>query len=361
MTGISQSHTLILLSFAIGVACVFYIRSKDRFEKEPLFILLAVVLWGGVWSYLISGVLYSILDQWGINNLTNTWGALLVIGPVEEISKLAGLFACYFFIRKQLNEPVDGLLYMACVALGFSLIENYSYAVSAPKGATGLFFSRLLICTPAHINFSAFMGLAFYLFVQNKRTVALLAAAFCYGAIVHGIYDSIAFNGYVIILLVLVVWLSYRFAVTLLGYAIARSQFRINLADFLNDDATVQIDNEMQCPVCDNDGTGPTVYLHAQRITKCDQCGNYVTSPKGLRTILQHFAAAPTKSFFGRLEMETNAETKPAGNPVVRKSPDGRTVAFNLPRLNQLIEIDNQRIIDRIESRWWFPKLLIAG
>ena len=358
MMGITQSQTFILLSFAIGVICVFYIRSKDRFEKEPLLILAAVVLWGGVWSYVISGILYETLARWGIDNLANTWGALLVIGPVEEISKLAALFSCYFFIRKQLNEPVDGLLYMACVALGFSLIENYYYAVSTSQGTTALFFSRLLICTPAHINFSAFMGLAFYLFVKNHRTFPLLAAAFCYGAIVHGVYDMIAFSGLLLFLLVVVVWWSYRFAVKLLGYATAKSQFRITLADYLNNDAKPRMAFNRPCPVCSDDTIGRTTHLQAHRITRCEHCGNFVTSPKGLRSILHHFAAAPSKTFFGRLEMETTAETLPSGAPIVRKSPDGQTVAFDLSQLNRLIDIDNQQVIDHIESRWWFPKVL---
>ena len=358
MTGITQSQTFILLSFAIGVICVFYIRSKDRFEKEPLFILATVVLWGGVWSYVISGILYETLARWGIDNLANARGALLVIGPVEEISKLAALFSCYFFIRKQLNEPVDGLLYMACVALGFSLIENYYYAMSTSQGATALFFSRLLICTPAHINFSAFMGLAFYMFVKNRHSFPLLVAAFCYGAIVHGVYDMIAFSGMWLFLLVVVVWLSYRFAVKLLGYATAKSQFRINLANYLNDDARPRMAFDRPCPVCREAVVGPTIHLHAHRITRCENCGNFVTSSKGLRSILHHFVAAPAKSFFGRLDMETTAETRPSGDPIVRKSPDGQTVAFDLAQLNRMIDIDNQRIIDQVESRWWYPKVL---
>ena len=56
-----------------------------------------------------------------------------------------------------MDEPTDSLIYMACVALGFSLIENYFYAVRNPS-TTPLIAIRLIICTPMHIAFSIFLG-----------------------------------------------------------------------------------------------------------------------------------------------------------------------------------------------------------
>ena len=227
------SFAYIAVSLLAGVLCVIYIRSRDRFEKEPFIHMLAVMGWGGLWSYAISGFLYDRLAQWGLYDLENAWGALLVIGPVEELSKLAALASSYVIIRRQLNEPVDGLLYMACVAVGFSLIENYEYALAAPAGGGRLLLMRLLVCTPAHINFSAFMGLAFYLLLRTRRACPLLLIAFCYASCIHGLYDLLIFNGYLIVPLALVIWLAYRVAASLLGYATATSQFRSGLASFL--------------------------------------------------------------------------------------------------------------------------------
>ncbi|MCU0561865.1 MAG: PrsW family intramembrane metalloprotease [Desulfobacterales bacterium] len=154
----SLNLLLVLLSFVIGIALTDYIRSFDLHEKEPLPQMFLVVLWGGAWSVGISVLTYRLLATTGLGRIDHFFGALLVIGPVEEAAKLLALFSSYFIIRKQLNEPTDGLIYMSCVALGFSLIENYFYATQTPGSGT-LIFLRLFISTPLHIFASIFMGI----------------------------------------------------------------------------------------------------------------------------------------------------------------------------------------------------------
>jgi RsiW-degrading membrane proteinase PrsW (M82 family) len=354
-----KPHVFTLLSFIIGVLCVVYIRAKDRFEKEPFGHLLAVTIWGGMWSYIISGLLYEQLARWGIFNLENTWGALLVIGPVEEGSKLAALFSSYLIIRKQLNEPVDGLLYMACVALGYSLIENYYYAVQMPQESARLFMARLLICTPMHINFSAFMGLAFYFFTRHRRAYGLLILSLAYAAVVHGLYDLIVFNSYFILLLALVVWLAYKWAVSLLGYATAKSQFRPSLWSFIATYPAAYLMPGLTCPDCGSTADKPTYLLLARTIQKCDRCEAYITTPAGLRTILHHFAAEPARNFWGRPVVGRRPHGSKSIAPPVRKSHDGRTLSFDLQSLNNLIVQRNRHTIRRMEARWWFPRRLI--
>ena len=363
-THLIKSYGFILLSFSIGLLCLGYIRSKDRFEKEPYGHLLAVACWGGLCSYIISGLLYDLLAHWGVNDLRNTWGALLVIGPVEEGSKLAALFSSYIIIRKQLNEPVDGLLYMACVALGFSLIENYFYAMDAPTGGSRLFFARLLICTPSHINFSAFMGLAFYFLVQYRGGTWLILPAFAYAAVVHGLYDMVVFNGFFIALLALVIWLAYKGAVSLLGYATAKSQFRQNLWSFLNTYPRAYLMRGLKCPACGSKAYKPTYRLLSQTIQKCDQCDSHITTPGGLRAILHHFSAAPSRNFLGRPIIGKRIrgkapESSIMESSIINRSSDGRRISFNLKVLNHLIVQQNRQTVRRMERHWWFPAKLV--
>lgn len=356
-----KPYAYILVSFIIGLLCVAYIRSKDRFEKEPFGHLLAVTCWGGLWSWVISGILYDQLGRWGLTNLQNTWGALLVIGPVEELSKLSALFSSYFIIRKQLNEPVDGLLYMACAALGFSLIENYYYAMEMTRHSSRLLFARLLICTPSHINFSAFMGLAFYFFVNHRRIYPLLILSFCYAAIVHGIYDLMVFNGYLIILLALVIWLAYKAAVKLLAYATAKSQFRQSLWTFLSTHPSPYLMTGLKCPTCGSTADKPTIHLFSNPIQKCDQCDDYITTPAGLRAILHHFSAEPAKNLLGQTIVGTRPHGHGTAPSVVHRSRDGKRFGFDLTALNNLIVQRNRHTIRRMESHWWFPRQLLSA
>jgi RsiW-degrading membrane proteinase PrsW (M82 family) len=350
-----KPYFFILASFIIGLLCVAYIRSKDRYEKEPFKYLLAVTVWGGIWSWAVSGILYNLLANWGVYDLRNAWGALLVIGPVEEASKLAALASAWLIIRNQLNEPVDGILYMACVALGFSLIENYYYAMDAPAGAGRLFFARLLICTPSHINFSAFMGLAFYYLTVHRKAYALLPLSFAYASMVHGIYDMIIFNGYLILPLAVTIWLAYKGAVALLGYATAKSQFRENLWTFISTDPTPYLMPGLTCPSCGSTADKTSYHLHSKTIQQCEQCQRHITTPAGLRTILGHFAAEPAKSFLGHpIINETSGKT------VIDHSNDGKRLSFDLATLNNLIVKRNRATIRKMETRWWFPVQSLA-
>ncbi len=346
----------VLISLLTGVLCVIYIRSKDRFEKEPYLILLFVAVWGGIWSYIISGLLYDFLAYWGWFNFRNAWGAFFVIGPVEEFSKGFALVSVYVIIRKQLNEPVDGLLYMACVALGFSLIENYYYALDAPSGKGLVLILRILICTPAHINFSAIMGLAFYFWLQNRRAYPLVIAAFCYAVVVHGIYNLIIFKEYLIFLLAIAIWLMYKFSKMLLDYATAKSNFRYSLHFYLTTTPHKYLFTGPPCPICENKAVKSTWILLSKKIQKCDVCGHYLTTLAGFRAILHHFAAAPAKSFLGRPLIYKQPIKNQANQQYLVKNDDHNVLGFDLSVLNRHIEISNNKVIKRIESHLIFPK-----
>ena len=218
----TTSLWFILLSFAVGLICVHGLRRLDKYEREPFGRLFAVVVWGGLWANYICLLLYGGLRGAGVTDLENSLGALLVIGPVEELSKLLALATSYAIFKRDLDEPLDGILYMACVALGFSLIENYYYAVELYPGRGFLFFTRLAICTPVHIAFSACMGLAFYIWVNNARAWGLLVCAFVYASLVHGIYDMVIFNHWTVVALALVIWLTIKATLALTAYAIEK-------------------------------------------------------------------------------------------------------------------------------------------
>ena len=228
---ISKAHILIALSFLIGLFCIRYIQSFDKHEKEPFGKMLMVTCWGGAWSILITMGLYQGLNAIGISGSKTTLGALLIIGPVEEMAKFLALLTSYFIYRSEFDEPVDGIIYMSCVALGFSLIENFFYAMR--PDSEYLLLLRLFISTPMHICFSAFMGLAFYFWQQNRNAAGLLIISFLLASISHGTYNLIIFNGYAIIVLFVVVGVILSWTIDLLSYATALSPHRVPLAAFI--------------------------------------------------------------------------------------------------------------------------------
>ena len=145
---------LILISFAFGILCIRHLRRYDVHEQEPLWVMVAVTIWGGFVSIVSSLFLYRMIQENGIALTDGFPFSYLYVGYVEELAKLLALVSCWPIIRKEMDEPTDGLIYMACVALGFSLIENYFYALANP-GINALIAIRLVICTPMHIASSA--------------------------------------------------------------------------------------------------------------------------------------------------------------------------------------------------------------
>src|SRR5512137_17480 len=93
----------ILLSILIGVLIIARLRSYDMYEKEAFTsMFIAFVLGGGV-SVIVALVFYGIFRLIGIDDdaAGTVAGSFLIIGPVEEFAKLAGLIFVFRMLRKQ--------------------------------------------------------------------------------------------------------------------------------------------------------------------------------------------------------------------------------------------------------------------
>ncbi|PBQ34445.1 hypothetical protein CNR22_22580 [Sphingobacteriaceae bacterium] len=124
---------LIFLAFAALVSVAMwldYFRQIDVFEKEGIFPMLVALFIGGCTPYLSLEV-YSILDKLDFTEkglfVNDAFFSILGIGLNEELSKLAGITIVFRLLRKQINEPIDFLIYAGITALGFSLVENFNY------------------------------------------------------------------------------------------------------------------------------------------------------------------------------------------------------------------------------------------
>lgn len=347
----------IAISFVLGLLCIRHIRGYDKHEQEPFLKMFGVTLWGGVWSVAISLLLYAVLARLGLRDLRNSFGALLVVGPVEEFAKLFAMASAYFIYSKELDEPVDGMIYMACVALGFSLIENFFYALRPNAGH--LLFVRILICTPMHICFSAFMGLALYMWLKNKRAFGLLVISFVLASVSHGVYDLIVFSGMALFVLYLVVRTLYRWTMDLLSYAVAQSPLRVSLTDFVRQYPNPVEQEGLECLYCNSRNPKLTFSMGRFRLQKCDNCEHYVVTKKGLVNIFHHFAAtfrSLKSNYYAKGIKDKNFSVLFDNNFV----SDARKLAFfDLEKLNGTLEKLNHAIAEKMEAHWWFPNNLL--
>jgi len=342
-------------SFIIGLLIIKYLRSLDLHEREPFVKMFLVTVWGGVWSVAISIYLYRIVHSAGIAGFDNILGALFIIGPVEELAKFVALLSSYFIIKDEINEPTDGLIYMSCVALGFSLIENYMYATRTPDSGY-LLILRVFFSTPIHILSSIFMGLSFYVMVRYKKGFRLFMVSYAYAILVHGLYDSIVFHGLAFLLLVWIIWVAYRWGISLLSYTTAKSPFRPSLKQFIERYPNPALEMGVACIHCGNPDNKHTYRIGKTRIQRCNACGSFVSTMRGLYHIFHHFG-----SEFGNLSkyyrhkdtLQTDYSTLFKGNYI---SEQKRAAFFQLDEMNAALAEFNAELIKQIEEKWWFTK-----
>jgi RsiW-degrading membrane proteinase PrsW (M82 family) len=280
----------ILLSAVIGLVIIAWIRSFDIYEKETFLAMFWAFLAGGSASVFVALAIYEILRLFGIDDsaVSTTIGSFLVIGPAEEFAKLVGLIIVYGLLRRHFNELTDGIIYMACVALGFSIIENYFYANSG-EGSQFLLFYRVFISTPAHISFSIIIGYAWYRYKVEKRPVRIVIGALLTASILHGIFDALAFSPWFNFLLLIYLYLIINQSLKIIQYTNIISPFRPGFVE-LFDHPTGEAVAELECPWCSS--AAPKLLFRNSYFSacRCDNCGHHIASVREIGKIFRIFA-----------------------------------------------------------------------
>lgn len=151
------------------------IKSTDRFEPEPIWLLSAAFVWGAVVATLLAivgnalgeGVLSAALGVGTGDELVQRSTASFIAPFVEESTKGSGLLLLWIISGLALREidgALDGAIYGGIIGLGFTLTEDVLYVAQAgEQGGLGAFFSvfvlRTLFSGLGHASFTAMTGL----------------------------------------------------------------------------------------------------------------------------------------------------------------------------------------------------------
>ncbi len=183
---------LLLISVAPVAIILVYIYYRDKYEKEPLSLLIKGLLAGMIIvlpvifaEKLVSSSLPYIFSE----NVGMAFGnAFLVAALCEEGFKLLAIYVL-IWRNPNFNERFDGIVYAVFVSLGFALIENIMYVFS---NGFDVGISRAFTAVPAHAMFAIMMG--YYLglakFIRTER-IKYFALALLIPILVHGFYDFI--------------------------------------------------------------------------------------------------------------------------------------------------------------------------
>ena len=149
---------LLALAIAPGIAICIFIYLKDKYNKEPLGLLVLNFLMGMV--AIIPAVLLQLISGISLEGLAGKTlvemaiFAYLVVGLSEEGSKYL-MLRLFAYRRRSFDEPFDGIVYAIMVGMGFATLENIGYVLQHGMG-TGIL--RMFLSVPAHATFAVLMG-----------------------------------------------------------------------------------------------------------------------------------------------------------------------------------------------------------
>ena len=210
--------TLILAAVVPALFLLVQVYRADRLEKEPLSMLLSLLLWG-----VIAAELAALVEQLGVlvlerllsSTQTLDWDLSLIeraaAGTQDSVTHDVLLYFVvvavseegvkYLLLRwrtwrsPEFNCCFDGVVYAAFLSLGFALWENIHY-VLAYGFATAV--ARAVTAVPGHACFGVFMGTWYGLAKraslrgERGRSCLFRALAFLVPCVLHGVYDFIA-------------------------------------------------------------------------------------------------------------------------------------------------------------------------
>jgi RsiW-degrading membrane proteinase PrsW (M82 family) len=185
---------ILLASLAPVFIILFYIYFRDKYDREPIKLLLLAILAGVVIVLpilIIERLLMRVMPDMG--QLGNAaYQAFIVAATTEELFKFLALYLLVWR-SPSFNEKFDGIVYAVFVSLGFAAVENVMYVM---EGGYEIALVRAITAVPAHALFGVTMG--YYLGIAHmyeELRSSYLGRAVLVPIVLHGVYDFILMVG----------------------------------------------------------------------------------------------------------------------------------------------------------------------
>lgn len=203
---------IVLVSIVMGIVPMViyagFLWWLDRWEKEPIPLLIAAFLWGFIPSAIGALILELVLDWpissvFNVNDLAYDLVSAGVIAPmVEEGVKAVAVLLIFIFFYKEFDSLLDGIIYGSLAGFGFAAIENILYFISIGSGDPDslgcLITMRAFLFGLNHAFFTSLTGMGFAAarFQKNILLKLLLPVIGLTCAIfAHGVHNSLVSFG----------------------------------------------------------------------------------------------------------------------------------------------------------------------
>ncbi|WP_411895562.1 PrsW family intramembrane metalloprotease [Winogradskyella sp. A2] len=189
---------LVLFAVAPVLVILIYIYLQDKYEKEPVGLLILNFILGAIVSIIIVTIIYLFTGHFiPVTDKYSIWQqfiqAFLVVGLSEEFSKY--IIVKYFAQpRKAFNEQYDGIVYAVMVSMGFACTENVLYVL---EGGYQIAVLRAFTAVPAHATFGILMGYYMGKAKFSKHRLRLNITGLLLAVLFHGAYDFFLFINFI--------------------------------------------------------------------------------------------------------------------------------------------------------------------
>ncbi len=194
-----------------SLALVYFFVSLDKFSEPKRMIVLTFVF--GILitipAYFLNtyAIIY-IVENYSNTNILRT----LIPGPViEEILKLAVLLL-FCARREAFDEPMDGLVYGATAALGFVMLENFSYVYNAEYYNTTwahIAWVRAILTAPMHACCGIILGFSVSYYYFYKKNFIFILLGLALSVFFHFVFNY-GFTSQVVIVQLILIFILFR-------------------------------------------------------------------------------------------------------------------------------------------------------
>jgi RsiW-degrading membrane proteinase PrsW (M82 family) len=196
---------LALLPVPLLIAVVLLL---DRLEPEPRGNLAFAFAWGAGIAALLAAVINTaglvFVTQPELGKTTGQYVSATFGAPVVEESLKGGVLLWLLWRRRQeFDGPTDGIIYAAMVGLGFAMMENVGYYISAlarpDVGGVSLlgltFVFRGVIAPLAHPMFTSVTGIGAAYAATHRRGGWAAGVGLLGAMILHGLWNGLTAFG----------------------------------------------------------------------------------------------------------------------------------------------------------------------
>jgi RsiW-degrading membrane proteinase PrsW (M82 family) len=188
-----------------GLPAFLVVYFLDLYEREPISVMLASLVWGAVVATTLAGIGNDgwslVVARAGGPEFAQRWTDALTAPLVEEVVKGAGVIVVYLVVRERFEDAMDGFVYGAVCGIGFAIVEDVFYLMAvfggSPAGVLHGFLVRVVGGgIYSHVLFTGLVGLGIGIVVAQRSTgslarrLALCAGLFAAAVLGHFLWNS---------------------------------------------------------------------------------------------------------------------------------------------------------------------------